>query len=114
MLLTTIIIFVTQRHKLFRRAIYYWGIINSKLHPHNKRCDNCEEFFNDGIEEHQKALKSGVIIPQANDKGLILLQNQGILKEVEPNDFYTIAELSHSRAVLLPKAIQFLNDLSNL
>ena len=78
----------------------------------NINCKNCDVLFNDGINAHEKAYKYEGIEAQETDKGLIQLGKKNVLKEIESNDFFIVQDFTHSQPLLLPKAIDFINELS--
>jgi len=78
------------------------------------KCQDCETLFGDGIEEHKKAYQNEGIIEQESDERLLNLEHRGILKKIECNEFYIVRNLKHSKPILLPKAVLFLNSLSEL
>jgi uncharacterized protein YcbK (DUF882 family) len=70
--------------------------------------------FNDGINAHEKAYRQEGIAVQETDQGLIQLGKKNVLKEIKSNNFYVVQDFTHSQALLLPKAIDFLDKLSIL
>jgi hypothetical protein len=81
--------------------------------PQSPDCRNCHQLFNDGVNIHRKAYTKEKINEQQTDKSLINLNKKGILKKIESNNNYTIRKLYHSKPLLLPKAVIFLDSLSN-
>lgn len=103
------------RHPIKNRIIYWYGkIMNRGSRINNTNCKNCDVLFNDGINAHEKAYKYEGIEAQETDKGLIQLGKKNVLKEIESNDFYIVQDFTHSQPLLLPKAIDFINELSIL
>ncbi len=103
------------RHQLKTRFLFYYGAIKYRLGGHGPiACENCDVLFVDGIKAHEIAYQKEGIKTQENDKGLLKLKQKGVLKEIETNDDYIVRRLSHSQPILLPKAIRFLNSLSDL
>ncbi|MFN5318649.1 MAG: DUF5715 family protein [Bacteroidia bacterium] len=72
---------------------------------------DCNTYFYDGVYTHEKAYRKDGIQPQKSLEDLDKLNENGILEEVENNDFFFVANLEHSRPFLLAKAYIFLNDL---
>ena len=70
--------------------------------------------FNDGINAHENAYKHESIKVQKTDEGLLKLAQKNVLKEIESNEFYIVRDLTHSQPLLLPKAINFIDQLSIL
>ena len=99
-----------------RNNIIYWfgKIKNRGPRKNNTICKNCEVLFTDGINAHERAYQHEGIAVQETDEGLIQLGKKNVLKEIESNDFYIVQDFTHSQPLLLPKAIDFLNELSNL
>jgi hypothetical protein len=93
---------------------YYGKLINRGRRINNTNCKDCDVLFKDGINAHEKAYKNEGIKPQKTDEGLIQLSKKNVLKEIESNDLYIAQDFTHSQPLLLPKAIDFLNDLSIL
>jgi hypothetical protein len=83
-------------------------------HP-EKYCIGCHNLFPDKVATQATAYASPGegIAPQETYTGLKKLQKQGKLKQVSTTRNYYIAPLSHSFALLRPKAILFLNHLGN-
>jgi len=92
----------------------YGKIINRSPRKNNTICKNCDILFNDGINAHKMAYKHEGIKAQETDKGLIKLSKKNVLKEIESNDFFIVRNLTHSQPLLIPKAIDFINQLSIL
>jgi len=109
--LFVVIVFPNKlKYNLFRyyNALEY--IING---PQSPECRKCPQLFNDGVNIHRKAYDKEKIKEQKNDKDLINLNKKGVLKKIESNNNYTIRKLYHSKPLLLPKAVIFLDSLSN-
>jgi hypothetical protein len=103
------------RFQIKNRIVYYYGkVMNSGRKKNNTICKNCEIMFTDGINAHERAYQYEGIVVQETDNGLIQLGKKNVLKEIESNEFYIIQDLTHSQALLLPKAIDFLKELSIL
>jgi len=103
------------RHPIKNNIIYWYGkMMNRGPRKNNTICKNCDVLFNDGINAHEKAYKYEGIKEQDTDEGLFQLGKKNMLKEIESNDFYVVQDFTHSQALLLPKAIDFLNELSIL
>ncbi|MCX6293905.1 MAG: DUF5715 family protein [Sphingobacteriales bacterium] len=92
----------------------YGKLMNIGHRKNNTNCKNCDILFNDGINAHEKAYKHEGIKEQKTDEGLIQLGKKNILKSIESNEFYVVQDLTHSQPLLLPKAIDFINELSIL
>jgi hypothetical protein len=98
----------------FTFAISYHKIVTSIRDPKPfipSKCKDCNSYFYDGIYTHEKAYRKEGIKPQKKFEDLEKLKQQGILDEVEDNEFFFISELDHSRPFLLKKACTFLNEL---
>ncbi len=78
------------------------------------KCENCPEWFNDGISAHENAYKKDGIPPQETDAGLYDLEEENKLVYIKTNDLYIVSKLEHSKPLLMPKAVQFLDMLSSL
>jgi hypothetical protein len=103
------------RHPIKNNIIYWYGkMMNKGPRKNNTICKNCDVLFNDGINAHEKAYKYEGIKEQDTDEGLIQLGKKNVLKEIENNDFYVVQDFTHSQPLLLPKAIDFINELSIL
>jgi hypothetical protein len=109
--LIMVIVFPNKvKYNLFR----YYNALEYKINgPQSPDCRNCPQLFNDGVNIHRKAYNKEKINEQKNDKGLINLNKKGVLKKIESNNNYTIRKLYHSKPLLLPKAVIFLDSLSN-
>lgn len=83
-------------------------------HP-EKYCKGCPGLFPDNVATQERAYASPGegIPPQATFPGLKKLQNQGKLKKISDSHNYYIAPLTHSYALLRPKAIAFIDHLGN-
>ena len=83
-------------------------------HP-EKYCKGCPGLFPDNVATQARAYASPGegIQPQANFSGLKKLQKQGKLKKISGSRNYYIAPLTHSYALLRPKAIAFIDHLGN-
>ena len=84
------------------------------IHP-EKYCKGCPGLFPDNVATQARAYASPGegIPPQAALSGLKKLQNQGKLKKISGSRNYYIAPLTHSYALLRPKAIAFIEHLGN-
>lgn len=103
------------RFQIKNRIVYYYGkVMNIGRRKNNTICKNCDILFKDGINTHEKAYKHEGIIIQETDEGLIQLGKKNVLKEIESNNFYIVQDFTHSQPLLLPKAIDFINELSIL
>jgi len=89
-------------------------MMNGGRRINNTNCKDCDVLFKDGINAHEKAYKNEGIKPQKTDKGLIQLGKKNVLKEIESNELFIVQEFTHSQPLLLPKAIDFIDKLSNL
>lgn len=111
---TVICISYPFRHRI-KRIIK--GVIEH-YSPHNRSkksvCPNCDKIFVDNVKKQEQAYIKEGIKPQKNKEGLKKLLRLGKLKTVKTNEFYIIDNLTHSSPYLMPKAILFLNDLSQL
>ena len=113
MLISLVIAFIYRnqiKHLLYRCYYALEYRINGADSP---ECKNCNEFFNDGIKAHESAYHKEKINEQQSDKGLIKLYKKGVLQKIESNNNYKIRKLYHSQPFLLPKAVIFLDTLSN-
>jgi hypothetical protein len=108
--LLIVIVFPNKlKYNLFRS----YNALEYKINgPQSPECRNCPQLFNDGVKIHRKAYNKEKINEQKNDKGLINLNKKGVLKKIESNNNYTIRKLYHSKPLLLPKAVIFLDSLS--
>ncbi len=103
------------RHRIKNNIIFFYGkIINRGRRINNTNCKNCDILFNDGIHAHEKAYKRERIKAQKTDEDLIQLGKKNVLQEIESNEFYIVRDLTHSQPLLLPKAIDFIDQLSIL
>lgn len=75
-------------------------------------CPDCDKYFVDNVIMHEQAYEKEGIEPQKNKKGLKKLLRAGKLKVIKSNKFYRIDNLKHSSPYLMPKAVNFLEDLS--
>lgn len=106
---------IKYRFQIKNRIVYYYGkVMNIDRKKNNTTCKDCDVLFSDGIKVHEKAYKYEGIKPQKTDEGLIQLGKKNVLKEIESNEFYILQDLTHSQPLLLPKAIDFINELSIL
>ena len=106
---------VPFRHTIKNRIIFYYGIIKSKVKGTGMaKCQDCDTLFRDGIAEHKKAYQNEGIIEQESDERLLNLKQRGILKKIESNEFYIVRNFKHSKPILLPKAVLFLNRLTEV
>ena len=102
------------RHKIKNKVIYYYGALKTRITGRGLvNCKECDELFNDGVKIQEIAYKKERIIEQKNDDGLLLLQQKGVLKEISSNGNYILRDLDFSQPLLMPKAIVFLDQLSN-
>jgi len=90
-----------NRHKIKNILSYCYRIATKSGESAN--CEGCNDLFNDGIAEHEKAYRIEKIKPQQTDEEL---------KRLESNDFYVVQDLDYSQPLLLPKAISFIDQLS--
>jgi len=95
-------------------VFYYGKIMNIGRRINNTNCKDCDVLFRDGINAHEKAYKREGIKAQKTDEDLIQLNKKNVLKEIESNEFYILRDLTHSQPLLLPKAIDFIDQLSIL
>ena len=103
------------RHTIKNRIIFYYGIIKSRVNGTGKaKCKDCDTLFRDGIAVHQKAYQNEGIIEQESDERLLNLEKSGTLKKIASNEFYIVRNFKHSKPILLPKAVLFLNTLSGV
>jgi hypothetical protein len=103
------------RHRIKNRLKYYYARLENRLGDSDvSACERCPSLFNDGIAAHQAAYRNPGISPQQTMADLDALTRKGILKPVEDNDYYFIDGLTHSRPVLLPGAIDFLDELARV
>ena len=79
----------------------------------NAACKNCDQYFNDNVNTHELALKTGVIKPQKELSDLDKLKAKGVLIELKTNEGYIISDLDFSRPYVLPKVELFLEKLVN-
>ena len=97
------------------KLVSLYGLMKNKGRIiNNTDCTDCDKLFNDGINAHKIAYKYEGIKEQKTDEGLIKLGKKNVLKPIENNGFYIVRNLTHSKPLLLPKAIDFLDKLSIL
>jgi len=109
------LIAIPFRHRIKNKLVSFYGIMKNRgRRVNNTTCTDCDKLFNDGINVHEIAYRHEGIREQQTDKGLIKLGKKNVLKEIESNDFYIVRDLTHSKPLLLPKAIDFLDKLSIL
>jgi len=97
------------------QLLYLYGIMKNKgRRINNTNCTDCDILFNDRINAHEKAYKHEGINPQKTDDGLKQLGKKNVLKEIKSNEFYVVQDLTHSQPLLLPKAINLIDQLSTL
>jgi hypothetical protein len=103
-------------HQLIKnKLVSLYGIMKNKGgRINNTNCTDCNILFNDGINAHEIAYRNEGIQEQQSDEGLIKLGKKNVLKNIESNQFYIVEDFSHSQPLLLPKAINFLDNLSVL
>jgi hypothetical protein len=75
-------------------------------------CPKCGQLFTDGVAVQNQAYLRSEIQPQENFDDLYLLEEKGMLKEVKSGEDFTIDDLDFSVPLLDPKAIRFLDVLS--
>jgi len=103
------------RHPIKNKIVSLYGILKNRGRSiNNTDCTDCDILFNDGIKAHKIAYKYEGIKEQKTDDGLIKLGKKNVLKPIENNEFYIVRNLTHSKPLLLPKAIDFLDKLSML
>ncbi len=110
-----ILIAIPFRHKIKNSLVFFYRTFkgntgNTKM----ANCENCATFFNDGIAAHENAYNKEGIPPQETDVGLNRLEEKNELVYIETNDSYIVRVLKHSKPLLLPKAVKFLDKLSRL
>jgi len=103
------------RHPIKNKIVSLYGILKNRGRSiNNTDCKDCDKLFNDGINAHKIAYRHEGIEEQQTDDGLIELGRKNVLKPIENNEFYIVRNLTHSKPLLLPKAIDFLDKLSML
>ena len=114
-LLFLILLAIPFRHRIKNRIVFYYGKLKSKINGSGMAtCQDCDTLFKDNIQVQEKAYRKEGIAEQETDEGLLKLEQKGILKNIESNDFYIVQNFHNSQPLLLPKAILFLDNLSNL
>ena len=107
------ILAISFRHKIKQRMLFLYGKFTNRIGgPSAAKCDGCNVLFNDGINTHELAYRNEKINEQQTDNGLLALEQKGVLQNIESNDFYTVQDFSHSKPLLLSKAVFFLDKLS--
>jgi hypothetical protein len=81
--------------------------------PEDDLCPQCDDFFNDGTNQHNQAYKKEGIAPQQTLADLESLRKKKVLVRVQSNSRYVLAPMQHSKPLLLPKASGFLKKLSD-
>jgi len=109
------LIAIPFRHPIKNKIVSLYGILKNRGRSiSNTDCTDCDKLFNDGINAHKIAYRHEGIKEQQTDDGLIELGRKNVLKPIENNEFYIVRNLTHSKPLLLPKAIDFLDKLSML
>jgi Family of unknown function (DUF5715) len=107
---------------LFLIAYPYRGRIKRKIkglmgyssrgYDGSGKCPDCHLIFTDNVATHAQALESGGIKPQQTFKDIEQLFNSGKLVKLTTNDSYIVREAKFSRPYILPKARDFIINLS--
>jgi hypothetical protein len=113
MLISLVIAFIYRNQIKYLLYRCYYALEYRINGSSSSECKNCNEFFNDGIKAHESAYHKEKINEQQSDKGLKNLYKKGVLKKIESNNNYRIRKLYYSKPFLLPKAVIFLDTLSN-
>lgn len=109
------ILAIPFKDQIKNNIVFYYGkIMNIGRRINNTNCKDCDVLFRDGIHAHEKAYKREGIKAQKTDEDLIQLNKKNVLKEIESNEFYIVRDFTHSQPLLLPKAIDFIDQLSIL
>ncbi|MBU3714658.1 MAG: hypothetical protein FGM46_06880 [Ferruginibacter sp.] len=107
------IIIFSFRHQIKRLYGQYFGG-SRKGSNIAAECEVCSGLFTDGIAQHEKAYNSEGINSQPNDEALLNLERNGVLSHIQTNDNYIVRDIDYGKPLLLPKAIRFLDKLSEL
>ena len=115
LLIIAAVVAIPFRHRIENRLRQLYLLAKNRIDGDVvATCENCASLFDDGIAAHAAAYRNSPISPQQTMSDLDALTRQGILKPVEDNDFYMLDGLTHSRPVLLPRALDFLDELAAL
>lgn len=110
--LIALALYVLQNKIKYKLSKYYLST-KSKKRPEKSPCENCEILFTDGIPKHSSAYKKEGIRAGRTDADLNRLRSSGILVEINSSDDYIVRDMPHAKPFLLPKAVNFLNELSD-
>lgn len=102
------------RHRIIRKINGAFQTHISVNQRNNGGCPNCAAIFVDNVEKHKGAYRKEGIKPQKYKSGFIKYLKSGKLRILSSSKFFNIDKLCHSSPYLMPKAIDFLHDLSKL
>lgn len=102
-LLTGVVIFTPLKYQI---QIFFTG------QKSFKNCPGCDIYFPDVVAVQEKAYRNERIKKQQTFKGLDRLHAKGELSEIASNEYYLVEDMGFARPYVMPKVVDFLNDLS--
>lgn len=115
LLIIAAVVAIPFRHRIENRLLQLYRLAKNRVGDDGvATCENCASLFNDGIAAHASAYRNSPISPQQTMADVDALTQQGILKPIEDNDFYALDGLTHSRPVVVPRALDFLDELASV
>jgi Family of unknown function (DUF5715) len=111
LLMCLFLIAYPYRGKIKRKIKALMGY-SSRGYAGSGNCPDCHVIFTDNVAKHKEALENEGIKPQKTFKEIVQLFNSGKLVKLTTNDSYIVREAKFSRPYILPKARDFISDLS--